>query len=162
MNGRGIDGRDPPAHHHRPSPRYRDPSRQTQTPVAACRPIARGGHRRHRRRPRDTPAATRATRRFCVFPTMPYTLLLVHGSRMLSKHDATLAQSVERLTRNEQVVSSILTSGSITPDRSIRGFVLSQARAHARRRLHAAITRRTARPLEIRAYDRLSHCARVA
>lgn len=35
---------------------------------------------------------------------------------MLTGHRATLAQSVERLTRNEQVDSSILSSGSIALD----------------------------------------------
>ncbi len=52
-----------------------------------------------------------------------YTFIVVRGSRMLPTSKATLAQSVERLTRNEQVVSSILTSGSPPWDGSPpRGF----------------------------------------
>ena len=54
---------------------------------------------------------------------------------MQSTSIATLAQSVERLTRNEQVVSSILTSGSTTLDGFARlGFCISAGRSvrHAR------------------------------
>ena len=114
---------------------------------------------RHPRR--DTPTRRHTTRRFCVFRAMPYTLHLVHGSRMLSKHDATLAQSVERLTRNEQVVSSILTSGSVTPDRKVRGFsfsdcVVRDSRPRAPHAPHA-----TGHPVS-RPCDRLAPCARVA
>ena len=42
----------------------------------------------------------------------PIGLFLCAAGEMPSANQATLAQSVERLTRNEQVVSSILTSGS--------------------------------------------------
>ena len=41
-------------------------------------------------------------------------IFLCAAGEMPSANPATLAQSVERLTRNEQVVSSILTSGSST------------------------------------------------
>jgi hypothetical protein len=45
-----------------------------------------------------------------------YTVFLVHQAC------ATLAQSVERLTRNEQVDSSILSSGSIALDVGANAF----------------------------------------
>lgn len=55
---------------------------------------------------------TQTPRSFGFFHGMPYTYCFVRGWRTPSARQATLAQSVERLTRNEQVVSSILTSGS--------------------------------------------------
>ena len=59
-----------------------------------------------------TRTTTQAPRSFGFFHGMPYTYCFVRGWRTPSARQATLAQSVERLTRNEQVVSSILTSGS--------------------------------------------------
>ena len=52
-----------------------------------------------------------ARRGFAWGETFWYALCLVRGWRVLPGI-ATLAQSVERLTRNEQVDSSILSSGS--------------------------------------------------
>ena len=61
-----------------------------------------------------TRLAMRQRRRFCKIHGFRYSCGLVRGKRMLLGQHATLAQSVERLTRNEQVDSSILSSGSIT------------------------------------------------
>ena len=69
-----------------------------------------------------TRLAMRQRRRFCKIHGFRYSCGLVRGKRMLLGQHATLAQSVERLTRNEQVDSSILSSGSIALDVGANAF----------------------------------------